>query len=139
MSAEKDYKDREKRREWRRNYCRSYMRKYRQTLKLNGVARTWNSPGYVRNLRQKTFQLLGGAICSGCGCDIYEILEINHKNGGGHKEHREKTMAQMYRDILSGKSNKNDYNILCRVCNSLHYVKDILKIGGHSVEWIKPS
>jgi hypothetical protein len=23
------------------------------------------------------------------GCDILEILEINHKNGGGHKEMRQ--------------------------------------------------
>jgi hypothetical protein len=42
---------------------------------------------------------------------------------------------QLYRQIVNDKVDLNEYNVLCRVCNALHYVQDILGIEGHTVFW----
>lgn len=122
----------------RRKYSRDYMRKYRTTLKSKGIERKWNSAGYLQKLRTLALEALGGPVCINCGCTELKILEINHKNGGGRKEFRTKNSAQHYRDILSGKSDKDLYEVTCRICNALHYVKDIMGVNGHKVTWKMP-
>jgi hypothetical protein len=112
------------------------MREYRAKLKRLGIRRSWNSPDYYRNLRLRVMEVLGGPQCVNCGCTNIKILEINHRKGGGSQESSQgKRLRQMYRDIIYGRVRRSRYNVLCKVCNALHYVRDILKIKGHAVTW----
>jgi len=67
-------------------------------------------------------------LCSNCGCDDQRLLEVNHKIGGGNKElqNGKKTNVFMW-DIYMGRRKTDDLNLLCRVCNALHYLE--LKFG----------
>ncbi len=66
--------------------------------------------------------------CVRCGCDDIRLLEINHKNGGGRKDtHNGKCSIAFYRDIYKGKREIDDLELLCKVCNSWHYLE--LKYG----------
>ncbi len=66
-------------------------------------------------------------VCIACGCNDIRLLEINHKNGGGTKENKRIGSMRLYYDILYEKRTVKDLEILCRVCNSLHYLE--LKFG----------
>lgn len=79
-----------------------------------------------RHLERKIIALKkisnGKAVCVSCGCDFVDVLEINHINGGGCKEH--KKIKRSLRDvIINGKRNTHDLNVKCRVCNALDYVE----------------
>lgn len=124
------YKDKEKRRKYKREYMREYMKR-RRRLKYQA---DWER-NYLRRLREKALEVLGGAVCRGCGCDVLAILEINHKSGGGGRERAGMAQAQFYRALINGKIDRKKYDVLCRICNALHYVRDILKIKGHKVIW----
>lgn len=82
--------------------------------------------------------MLGGPKCANCGCDEKSILEINHINGGGNKELRDRDKTMLYRDIIKGRRDLSEFNILCRPCNMLHYVANILGIKGHKIIWNNP-
>lgn len=82
--------------------------------------------------KDKVFQLLGGPSCVYCGCDNMQALEINHKKDFGTREHGTKLLN----DICSGRKKKEDFEIVCRVCNALHYMK-MKGIKGWKVTWIK--
>ena len=88
-----------------------------------------------KRTREKAMERLGGKKCCNCGCNEFSILEINHINGGGRKASKEKQNRQLYRDIVNDKADLSEYNVMCRVCNALHYVRDILGVGGHKVLW----
>jgi 5-methylcytosine-specific restriction endonuclease McrA len=86
--------------------------------------------GYYKILRAKAYEKLGGK-CIYCGCDIQEALEINHINGGGHQEKKyiESGPKSIYYDIIGDK--RNDLEIACRVCNSVHYLEIVKGLGKH--------
>lgn len=86
---------------------------------------------YAASLKRDAFEKLGNK-CSNCGSTVKEILEINHINGGGCKERRKIDLKAICRKVIRG---SDDYNLLCRVCNSLHYVCDILGHKGYEVIW----
>lgn len=66
--------------------------------------------------------------CINCGCDDIRLLEINHKKGGGTKEFETgKYAREFYWKIFKLERPVDDLEVLCRVCNALHYVK--LKYG----------
>lgn len=111
----------------RKEYLRKYMRKYR---KAKGEP---SKQGYRHRLRTQVMTLLGGPICANCKCDNVKILEINHINGGGRKD--AKDLTKLFRDILAARRKKSEFNILCKPCNTLHYVTDILGIKGHKIIW----
>jgi len=67
-------------------------------------------------------------ICSNCGCDDTRLLEINHIKGGGNKELQNGKRTNIFMwDIYMGRRKTDDLNLLCRVCNSLHYLE--MKFG----------
>ncbi len=45
---------------------------------------------------------------------------MNHMNGGGRAELELKGNWAFYTDILSGKRNTNDLNLLCANCNIIY-------------------
>lgn len=64
--------------------------------------------------------------CRRCGCDFIDLLEINHINGGGGKECN-KSYQKFCTAILNGSRSINDLEILCKLCNNLHYLE--MKFG----------
>ena len=87
----------------------------------------------VRQLKLRALQLISGLEiprCNNCSCDTLEFLEINHKNGGGTRDYGMHG-GNMYQAILWGRRTEkgkiqrktDDLEVLCRVCNSLHYLR----------------
>lgn len=68
----------------------------------------------------------GNPHCVRCGCDDIRLLEVNHKNGGGHQESKDKTRL-LFTEIFTGRRKTDDLELLCRVCNAWHYLE--LKYG----------
>src|SRR5690349_5266768 len=61
----------------------------------------------------------GSVLCIRCGCDRPEMLEINHKNGGGREELR-RLKTTFYRMIARLERAVDDLELLCRPCNAVH-------------------
>lgn len=118
---------------------RDYMTAWRKRRKESGdynpeeERRKWREQH--QRVREMAMEQLGGKYCSNCGCDDFSILEINHLNGGGRKALKSGSNRQLSYDIVKDRVDLSEYNVLCRVCNALHYVKDILGIEGHEVLW----
>lgn len=75
------------------------------------------------NRKRRALEILGGARCVNCGCDVIDFLEINHINGGGSKEHRMNGRVGTADRLLSGKRKSDGLNVMCRVCNAMDYLK----------------
>lgn len=86
-------------------------------------------------LRLKVMDFLGGRKCGNCGCDVLSILDINHVKGGGRSHRKTEHFSTIWSKILSGKLPKQDFNVLCKVCNTQHYITEILGTKGHKVTW----
>jgi hypothetical protein len=129
------YKDKEKRRKYHRKYMRRYMRVFRAKCKREG--RPYWDNKLTEQLKQRVMDVLGGPKCINCGCKVLSILEINHINGGGNRgsNRSENERKKNFRKIISGRIDRKLYNVLCRVCNAMHYVAEILGIKGHIVVW----
>ena len=113
---------------------RVYMKRYREK-NPDLIRRASHERTAHQKLRSDVFDILGGPKCFECGCTVLAIVEVNHIKGGGRKELREKGQDRIFRDIRNGTANSADFNVLCRVCNALHYVSEILGIKGHTVTW----
>jgi hypothetical protein len=138
--SQKRYRASEKGSQKHREYMREYMLAYRERRKQSSdynpeeERRKWCEQHH--QVREKAIERLGGKLCANCGCDEFNLLEINHINGGGRVAAKVRQSRQLYRDIVSNRVESRDYNVLCRVCNALHYVQDILGVKGHKVTWI---
>lgn len=99
-------------REKARKYARTHrkeMREYKQKQRLSALQK-------VSGLQKP--------LCANCGCDYLPFLEINHINGGGGKEKRGFGRGDgLFRYIITGRRKVDDLNVLCKVCNSLHYLE----------------
>lgn len=139
--AEKDnrYNASEKGKKNRREFMRGYMIEWRKRRRElpdydpEEERRKWREQH--KKVREKAMEKLGGKLCANCRCNDFSILEINHINGGGRKALKRTQNRQLYWQIVNDKVDLNEYNVLCRVCNALHYVQDILGIEGHTVSW----
>jgi hypothetical protein len=94
-------------------------------------------PEKYRRLRDEVFEILGGARCIECGCDVRELLEVNHIEADGAHERKQlgKQPLSLYQDIRAARVDKMRYNVLCKVCNALHFVQTVRGIQGHRVVW----
>ena len=137
--SQRRYRASEKGKTKHREHMRAYMTAYRQRLIAEGRMDREKQHEYDkkahRRLRAKVFEVLGGEQCSNCGCNVFEILEINHINGGGRRELKTKQTRQLYRDIIHERVKQDNYNVLCRVRNALHYVETVLGIVGFQIRW----
>lgn len=133
------YRSTEKGRLKHREHMREYMNAWRKKRKEDPNydpsedRRKWREQH--QRVRERAMEKLGGRKCVGCGCNRFEVLEINHILGGGREELKNSQNRQLYRAIINDKVNLTEYNVLCRVCNALHYVRDILGVAGHEVIW----
>jgi predicted Zn-ribbon and HTH transcriptional regulator len=80
------------------------------------------------NLHRSVLYVVAGTtdVKCKCGCNDIRFLEINHINGGGTKEFRAKG-SRVYWDIIQHKRPVDDLEVMCKVCNALHYLE--LKYG----------
>ena len=109
----------EKRNEIAREYHKNNKKKCNEITKR-----------YKKKVRYTVLKMISGGIphCVRCGCDDERFLEVNHKNGGGNKERQKgKRAQQFYWDIYMKRRKTDDLELLCRVCNSRHYLE--LKYG----------
>ena len=134
------YRATEKGSQKHREYMRDYMIAYRERRKQSSdydpeeERSKWRAQH--KRMREKAIGRLGGRRCADCGCDELTLLEINHIKGGGRAAAKVRQNRQLYREIAGGRVELSDYNVLCRVCNALHYVRDILGVKGHKVIWL---
>ena len=128
-------KGKQKHREFMRGYIIEWRKRRRESADYDQEEerRKWREQH--KKVREKAMVRLGGKRCVNCGCDDFSILEINHIKGGGRKALKQTPNRQLYRQIVNDKVDLSEYNVLCRVCNALHYVQDILGIKGHTVSW----
>lgn len=73
---------------------------------------------YLRKTRNATLEALGGT-CVICGFSDKRALQIDHINGGGDKERKEKGFnGEFHRHVLkSFMKGENKYQLLCANCN----------------------
>lgn len=90
------------------------------------------NPGYSkeweRRYRKRALMIVGRGLisCVRCQCDRLELIEINHKNGGGSKELRG-LGHKWHRMIARLERHVDDLELLCKPCNSVHALE--LKYG----------
>lgn len=111
-----------------------YAKKYAKNNNINATLylKRWNKKNNSKKRKREKRKLfrksvlfrLGGINpkCVNCGCDDFRLLEVNHKNCGGAKEIRTKGSG-FYGDIINGKRKIEDLELLCRVCNALHFLQ----------------
>ena len=94
----------------------------RASIKRWIAANPDHSTRATRRHRQSALLLVGGGTiaCVRCRCDRPELIEINHKTGGGGKEARLKKSAQFYREIVQLRRQTDDLELLCKPCNAVH-------------------
>jgi hypothetical protein len=110
---------------WRENNPESYKQSY-----VN-----WRN-----KLRKRALLTISENLqCVRCGCDKFECLEINHKNGGGAKEvkSRKGNNQTNYMDIIKGRRGIDDLEILCKPCNGIHYLEMKYGVLPYSITWEK--
>ena len=125
-------------REWEKQYSRKwkeehkehvleYERRYRETHREQ-IREKSRRQGKVhrKKMRIAILNIISNnnPCCVRCGCDDIRLLEINHKNGNGNKELQNgKATYKFYRGIYASKRRIDDLELLCRVCNSRHYLE----------------
>jgi hypothetical protein len=111
------------RQEWRQLNKDKDKASYRRWKKKNPDSYGCSWKKYNAKRRKNVLLMVSdNLICERCGCDTIELLEINHKNGGGLKEVK-RSNQKFYTSILNGSRTTDDLNILCKMCNILHYIE----------------
>ncbi len=107
------------------------------TKRRKATGLTTYRPEKYRRLRDEVFEVLGGARCAECGCDVREILEVNHVHLDGATERKidGKQPLSLYQDIRAGRVDVTRYNILCKLCNFAHFVRLGKGVSGHRIVW----
>lgn len=80
---------------------------------------------YCKQYRKKLLQKINADVtCQRCGCNDFDCLEINHKNGGGSKEIKTHGGSmQLHHAIRRGDRKTDDLELLCRPCNSIDHLE----------------
>lgn len=100
-------------------YKKDYQLKHRERERARN--RRYQSERRIRVLMMVG---KGKIICSQCGCDFSQIIQIHHLNGGGTQEMRKgwKIPKHFYKAILNGTRKIDDLALLCPLCNVLEYL-----------------
>jgi len=93
---------------------RKYMREYMQRPKVKTYYEEYNQQ-YRQHLRKRFFEMYGGS-CMCCGEKDIRFLTLDHVDGGGKEDRRERSKYAILREALSD-LNVDKYQILCYNCN----------------------
>lgn len=123
---------------WREHY-----HKNQQRLSERSLQRYHNTPykeriqkfrDYRLKVKLEAYKKINGdkiIKCVYCGCDNIEALEINHKEGGGHKERVKDKLhhggLEFYNLLRQNKYDISKLELTCIVCNARH--RAIMKLG----------
>ena len=114
------WKNREKRLEINRKYKSKDPIKWRRLQRESYHRRKKDVSLRLRDQRISTKKSIidfYGGSCIRCGFTDWRALQIDHINGGGHKELEIRSSNQIYKMIINGKLRKGDYQLLCANCN----------------------
>lgn len=109
---------------------REYIKTNHEKIKPKRLIR---AKRYQDKRKLQLFDLLGGPICVECGCNIIKALEVNHINGGGCQETKGglyRDYSSRYNELIKNPKRIKEFNILCRICNAHHYLRDVRKVTG---------
>ena len=59
--------------------------------------------------------------CSKCGCDIYEVLELDHINNDGAKERKWRKNSTSFYYWIKKNNFPDKYQVLCKNCSWLKF------------------
>lgn len=100
------------------NVCKVCVIAYQKNLRREHPERV---AGYKRTeaarLRRQVLETFGSKCCK-CGFADHRALQLDHINGGGLKEKRERGSSGIYRRALKY---PEDYQLLCANCNIIKY------------------
>lgn len=156
------YKDPEKKREYARQWVQKHSEKMKEHRKrwreshrehLRAYAKEYDSRPYVKErklprqrlyqqryfqyIKKKALDLLDWK-CVYCGCDIPELLEVNHKEiGTGRNRHSKMSSIDFYSKIVNGQIPLDTVERTCKICNTWHYCQKKYGDTGHRVIWSK--
>lgn len=93
-----------------------------RNLKRHSAYQRAFEKNWRRENRRKALLKIGGGklSCVRCGDSRYELLEINHKNGGGTQERKTLRGSTICSSIIKGRRRTDDLELLCRPCNLVH-------------------
>ena len=109
----------------RREYQRQYRKKYRKTAKgadahrqqMKRTSRRQYANGYYKRrtleCKLRAFAALGG-VCKRCGFGDIRALQIDHIDGGGNAESKDR--SYLYYKRVAG-AGAGRYQLLCANCN----------------------
>lgn len=108
----------EKKNQYHKEYSRKYFSKKENKEKRIKYNKRFYQRDYLRNVRMATLEILGGK-CVFCGISDRRVLQIDHVNGGGSKERKEKGFTRnFHKFVMDSYLNKeNKYQLLCANCN----------------------
>lgn len=102
------------------------------------LVRRRNVTKYHERLRVKTLMLHGGQ-CERCGINDVRVLQLDHINGGGHRE-RVRNGNNSHTALYAGLRRPHEFQILCANCNWIkryendevarRYPKAAVAVGG---------
>ena len=96
-----------------REYAKRSYRKHIETARERG-----RRFGERRvQLHRDAVQALGGK-CVRCEITDIRVLGLNHINGDGWKDRKEKKTDQIYREVVAG--TRSDLEVRCFNCNRIH-------------------
>ena len=80
---------------------------------------------YLRKVRMSVLEALS-KVCARCGFDDIRALQIDHINGGGSKERKERGFGKnFHKHVLSSFiKGENRYQLLCANCNWIKRVEN---------------
>lgn len=84
-------------------------------------AKSYKQKQRYLNIRRQTIDLLSpdGRRCCNCGCDNFELLQINHIYGGGSS--RKESGVMLWRMVLKlAEEAKKYFDVRCVLCNWLY-------------------
>ena len=101
-----------------------YHKEYRK-LESNKKYRKGYEKIYLQKIRNATIEALG-AKCVKCGFEDRRALQIDHINGGGSKERKERPYkGSFHKSVLkSFMAKENKYQLLCANCNWIKRVEN---------------
>ena len=108
----------QKNKERLKEYARNYYRENRDEIRSKRFSQTWQ---YRLEVKKKAVDKLGGR-CVDCGIDELDVLEIDHIVPCGSR--REGSGTMFYRQIMNGKVQLENLQILCGNCHNRKTAKE---------------
>jgi predicted HNH restriction endonuclease len=100
--------------EKRRQVVRDWRAKHREHTRTYGTE--WRRRT-ARDRRAAAIEALGG-VCTWCGIDDYRVLEIDHVDGGGHRERSTTDRITIWKAITDG-TRRDEFQALCANCHRI--------------------